>query len=109
MSDKISLDRCTNNFSRDRSLGGGAYGTVYHGTDLEGERFVEFAAKRLECQDPEPRPSLTRIFHCCLRSIPESPKTNISATSAPKYPYRKHFKSKVYDIEVHGPFGNMKD
>ena len=34
---------------------------------------------------------------------PKGPSTDISDTQAPKYPYRKDLKAKVYHIGVHGP------
>ena len=36
---------------------------------------------------------------------PESPRT-VSNPWTSKYPYRKHFKTKVSHIEVHGPSGS---
>ena len=73
-SDYGYIARCTLNFTADRVLGAGAYGTVYHGVDSSNA--VEFAAKRLECQDVQQREYLermtaaeVRVFHLADSAI----------------------------------------
>ncbi|CAE7597472.1 CRK20 [Symbiodinium natans] len=61
------IARCTGNFSPDRALGTGAYGTVYHGVDMTSEGLVEFAAKRMECEDPDQRVCLERMTEAEIR------------------------------------------
>ena len=64
-SDYGYIERCTLNFAVDRVLGAGAYGTVYHGIDPSNA--VDFAAKRLECQDGQQREYLERMTEAEVR------------------------------------------
>jgi serine/threonine protein kinase len=56
------IQRCTESFAQSRSIGRGAYGTVFRGVD-DGGAFApfEFAAKRLECENPDDRDALERM------------------------------------------------
>mmetsp|Transcript_8599 Transcript_8599/g.20423 ORF Transcript_8599/g.20423 Transcript_8599/m.20423 type:complete len:974 (-) Transcript_8599:50-2971(-) len=73
------IARCTDNFSAEQILGAGAYGTVYHGVDIASESFVEFAAKRLECEDPQQREGLERMTEAEIRVLTAFAHPNIIA------------------------------
>ena len=70
---------CTENFAAERVLGQGFYGTVYYGTDATSEQCPEFAAKRLECADPQERETLERMTEAEVRVLTTFSHKNIIA------------------------------
>ncbi|CAJ1365999.1 unnamed protein product, partial [Effrenium voratum] len=68
---------CTDHFSADRVLGFGSYGRVYHGTDTAAQPPIEFAAKRLECEEPERRQMLERMTEAEIKVLTAFAHPNI--------------------------------
>lgn len=65
------IARCTAHFSPSRAIGKGAYGTVFWAVD-DSERTsaaLEFAAKRLECDDAEDRKALERMTEAEIQTL----------------------------------------
>mmetsp|Transcript_19781 Transcript_19781/g.68639 ORF Transcript_19781/g.68639 Transcript_19781/m.68639 type:complete len:922 (-) Transcript_19781:120-2885(-) len=68
------IARCTSNFAAERAIGHGAYGTVFwavdkfQGPDGAGTT-LEFAAKKLECADPQDRAALDRMTEAEIQTL----------------------------------------
>jgi len=70
------IARYTQNFSEERVLGSGVYGTVYHGIG-GSPNFAAFAAKRLECSDEDQRRRLERMTQAEIRVLTTFAHPNI--------------------------------
>lgn len=68
LSDCAYIASCTDNFSPDRELGRGVFGTVYLGVDPNNS--MEFAAKRSECPDARQREIWERMTEAEARACP---------------------------------------
>eukprot|EP00438_Fugacium_kawagutii_P014665 Skav232086 [mRNA] locus=scaffold2353:32814:35204:+ [translate_table: standard] len=71
-SKEVDLDYvtvCTENWAKDRLLGEGGYGKVFRATDTIGSKPLEFAAKRLECQNEDEREVLNKMTDAEIKTL----------------------------------------